>query len=59
VFGGVVYFGDIFGSAFYFGDMFASAFLLVMCMGYKKKVKTIVFEALIVSDVNKLAVSVL
>ncbi len=46
----------MFGNLFDFGDVFRSVFLLVMCMDYTKL--SAIFEALIVSDVNKSVVRV-
>jgi hypothetical protein len=52
----VCYFGDVFGSMFKYGDMFGSAFF---CGVWITQKLSAIFEALIVSDVNKLVVRVL
>jgi hypothetical protein len=48
VFGSTFYFSDVFGSAFYFGGVY----------GLQKKASAI-FEALIISDVNEAAISII
>ena len=53
-----IYIGDVFGSKFHISDIIGIAFIFVMCVVYLKKASEI-FEALIISDVDKAAISVI
>ncbi len=53
-----IYIGDVFGSKFYISDMIWIAFYFCDVCGLPKNASEI-FEALIVSDVNKAAISVI
>ncbi len=53
-----VYIGDVFGSQFYISDVIGIALYFHDVYGLPKQTSKI-FEALIVSDVNKAAISVI
>ncbi len=52
------YFGDVFGSKFYFSDVIGVVFYFCDVCGLPKK-NSKIFEALIVNDVNKAAISII
>ena len=53
-----VYIGDVFGSQFYISDVIGIALYFCDVCGLSKKASEL-FEALIVSDVNEAAISVI
>ncbi len=53
-----IYIGDVFGSKFYISDVIGIAFYFCDVCGLPKKTSEI-FEALIVSEVNEAAISII